>query len=320
MTQTPLTRSEISVVVPSFRRAKWLRDCLIALINQTLQPLEIIVVLRADDEESRAAIAKTNKPIRILTVDQPGQVAALNRGCEAAIGRFIAITDDDAIPRSDWLQAIAARFATDTRIGAVGGRDVVHRAGRIEDASADRVGRALWWGRVVGNHHLRSHLQDVDHLRGANMAFRASAREPFDSCLLGEGAQVCNDLEATWSVRRRGWRVVYDPAIVVDHYPGPRYDGDGRDRRSRQAVRDEAHNRVYALLRHSSRWHRPILLMYQLLVGTRRYPGLLLAVHPAISTARRAQVPRLTAARLAALRSLRLSARSRSLTVSNTEK
>jgi GT2 family glycosyltransferase len=297
--------AELSVVVPSYHRADALRLCLRSLAAQSLQPLEILVVLRADDDEGRAAVAERDDRVRVLSVDRPGQVAALNCGCAAARGEFIAITDDDAVPRADWLQAIAARFATDAGVGAVGGRDVVHHGDNIEDGEAAVVGRVAWWGRRIGNHHLRSALQDVDFLKGANMAFRAAAWRPFDPHLLGEGAQVCNDLEATWSVRRRGWRVVYDPAVIVDHYPAQRHDDDARQDRSRRADRNAQHNEVYALLRHASWWHRPILLGYALLVGSRKAPGLVLAVYPGVPAVRRARIPDLAAARLSALHTLR---------------
>jgi cellulose synthase/poly-beta-1,6-N-acetylglucosamine synthase-like glycosyltransferase len=304
-------RTGLSVVIPSYRRPGSLKSCLIALAAQTLQPLEVVVVVRADDDESHAAIAEIDPTVRVVTVDHPGQVVALNRGCEASHGEFIAITDDDAVPRPDWLDALAARFATDAGIGAVGGRDVVHHGQRIEDADAARVGRVLWWGRRIGNHHLRSHLQDVDFLKGVNMAFRATAWRPFDPHLRGAGAQVCNDLEATWSVRRRGWRVVYDPDVVVDHRPAPRHDADGREQRSVRAERDEQHNEVYALLRHAAWWHRPILLVYRTFVGSRQVPGLLLLVRPGVSAAEGARVRGLTAARLSAIHTLHAARRMR---------
>jgi cellulose synthase/poly-beta-1,6-N-acetylglucosamine synthase-like glycosyltransferase len=307
----PIISGELSVVVPSYHRSEELKSCLRGLEEQSLEPSEIIVVLRADDHDSREAIADHH--VRVVTVDRPGVVAAYNAGCEAAHGEFIAITDDDAIPRSDWLSAISSRFATDASIGAVGGRDVVHRGQGVEDGQARRVGRVSWWGRCVGNHHLESHLQDVDYVKGVNMAFRATALEPFDSHLRGEGAQVCVELEATWSVRRRGWRVVYDPNIVVDHYPAQRYDEDGRDIRSARAENDEAHNEVYALVSHAAWWHRPFLFTYRLLVGTRKAPGLLLAGLPTLPPGRRARVPQLAAARLSALRTLHIAAHRTSL-------
>lgn len=259
------------------------------------------MVLRIDDEASRPVVQDAAGPVRVVFVDRPGQVAALNRGCEAARGEFIAITDDDAVPRRDWLQSIAGRFATDSRIGAVGGRDVVHSGDRILDGDAAQVGRVLWWGRRVGNHHLRSGLQDVHFLKGANMAFRAAAWQPFDHHMRGQGAQVCNDLEATWSVRQRGWRVVYDPQVVVDHYPAPRHGGGCRNDRSEQAKHDEQHNEVYALLRHTGWWHGLVLLGYRVLVGTRNAPGLIYLLRPGSPPGR---IGRIALARLSALRTL----------------
>lgn len=301
---------QISVVVPSYRRADALRSCLCALVAQTLQPLEILVVLRADDDESRSLVSEIDALARVVIVDGPGQVAALNRGCVAARGEYIAITDDDAVPRPDWLHALAARFATDPHIGAVGGRDIVHEDNRIVDGYAPLVGRVFWWGRRVGNHHFRSRLQDTDFLKGANMAFRAMAWRPFDPRLRGDGAQVSNDLEATWSVRRRGWRVVYDPGVVVDHKPAPRHEADGRHHQSARAEQNAQHNEVYALLRHAAWWHRPILLAYHVLVGTRRAPGLLLIVRPGMPAAQRARVFGLAAARVSAVGTLRRACRS----------
>jgi GT2 family glycosyltransferase len=294
----------LSVVVPSYRRTAALNCCLRALAAQSLRPLELIVVVRAEDPES-LAVASGVPNVRVLTVDEPGQVAALNCGCDAAMGDIIAITDDDAQPRPNWLQAIAARFETDPRIGAVGGRDVVHSGGRILDGEAKRVGHLSWWGRRVGNHHLRASLQDVDFLKGANMAFRATAREPFDRLLHGGGAQVCNDLEATWSIRRRGWRVVYDPCVVVDHYPAPRHDDHARNVRSMPADRAAEHNELYALMRHAPTWQRVILLAYAILIGKRHAPGLVLAIRTRPPDGGGARLVGLTLARLSALRTLR---------------
>lgn len=288
-------------MVPSYRRPDALKSCLLAVGAQSVPPSEIVVVLRVEDEDGRRVVAETDFPVRTVLVDRPGQVAALNRGCEAARGEFIAITDDDAAPRPDWVRAIAARFATDERIGAVGGRDIIRVDGKVVEGAASRVGRVLSWGRLIGNHHLRSHLQDVDFLKGGNMALRVSAMRPFVAALRGEGAQVCNDLEVTWSIRRRGWRVVYDPEILVDHHPAARHDDDRRDVRSARAQQAEEHNELYALLLHAAWWHRPVLLGYRLLVGKRKAPGLLLVGCSRTAVPRRTPRKGLAAARLSAL-------------------
>jgi cellulose synthase/poly-beta-1,6-N-acetylglucosamine synthase-like glycosyltransferase len=296
---------KISVVVPSYRRPVELAACLEALAAQCLPPLEVLVVLRSDDAEGRACAATAAVKPEIVTVDRPGQVAALNRGCLASRGEIIAITDDDARPRPEWLAAIADRFATDARIGAVGGRDMVHYTGGIDGGEVDVVGRVQWWGRRIGNHHCRSGLQDVDFVKGVNMALRAVARRPFDERLWGAGSQICNDMEATWSIRRRGWRVVYDPAVVVDHYPAERLDDDKRNERSAVAEQNEQHNEVCALISHAPFWQKPVLFTYSLLVGSRRSPGLLLAILPSGRAPTRSRIVGLARARWSALRTMR---------------
>jgi hypothetical protein len=206
-------------------------------------------------------------------VSRAGQVAALNAGREAATGTILAITDDDAVPTPGWLRGIERHFA-DAGVGAVGGRDVVYEGGvPLEPPAARRVGAVLWYGRAIGFHHHPSHRQDVQFLKGANMAYRAELLRPFDERLWGSGAQVCNDLEASLSVWARGWRVVFDPDVTVDHHPAPRHDG-ARAAPSRAAVMAEAHNELYSVLVHLTGRRAVAAAAYAFLVGHRMTPGL----------------------------------------------
>lgn len=271
-------RPTVSVVVPSFRRPDHLEACLRALAAQDTPPLETLVVSRRGDDLTieRCRALERELPITSVEVDSAGQVAALNAGLHRATGEIVAITDDDCRPHSNWLRAIAHRFAEDPRIGGVGGRDIVHHGDVIDGGSARRVGRVTWYGRHIGNHHLQAALQDVEFLKGANMAFRRELLDGFDPALRGEGAQVCNDMRASLSVVRRGYRLVYDPAVRVDHHPAPRFDADARDRRSLGALAAEQHNDAYVLLTSLPLGRAVVAVLYRLVVGNRHAPGLLL--------------------------------------------
>lgn len=262
------------------------------------------MVVRDGDDVSQEVVDRTGDRVRAVIVDRPGMVAALNRGREAARGDIIAFTDDDAQPHRDWLERLAYRFASDPGVGAVGGRDLVRGDSAATVGTADPVGRVRWWGRRIGNHHLGARDQDVDFLKGVNMALRVKASEPFDARLRGDGAQVAVDLEATWSIRRRGWRVVYDPAIVVEHHPAQRHDEDMRQRPSIRAVLNAEHNELYALMRHAAWWHRPVLLGYAVLVGKRATPGPILLMIPGVPPGRRAHLFAYARARIAAVKTL----------------
>jgi GT2 family glycosyltransferase len=279
------TPVSVSVVVPTYMRADDLEHCLNALAVQTRRAAEVIVVHRPEDEESHARCCAFEDvlPVRTIQVAEPGQVAALNAGLTAVTGSVVAFTDDDCRPVREWIERLSAWFESDERIGAVGGRDVVHENGGRLELTREHVGRVRWYGRHVGNHHAEAPVQDVQFLKGANMAFRTRLLTGFDTRLRGAGAQVCNDLQVSLSVWRAGWRVVWDPAVRVNHFPAERLDGDARDRRSRDAMVAHHHNDVYVLQRELAPWNKLTTLGYRLLVGTRAAPGL---VHLALQLPR----------------------------------
>lgn len=263
-----------AIVVPSYGRPRDLSRCLGALSAQTVSPEQVIVVVRTEDIDGRAVVASASSglPITEVLSDCPGQVAALNVGLGAVHCDITAITDDDAVPRPDWISRLLEHFA-DPGVAAVGGRDVVMGA---VDGRHPIVGRVAWYGRITGNHHRGEGLvRPVDVLKGANMAFRTGWLQcfGFDEDLRGAGAQVHNDLMVCLQVRRQGGYVLYDPEVLVDHYPAQRPAGDYRTP-TLTGVSDEVHNETLALMEFLPVWRRPVWLLWAVLWGTRRNPGL----------------------------------------------
>ena len=271
----------LSVLVPSYSRVPELQRCLGALVNQARFPDEVILVVRADDHRTLALATNWDDrlPLQIIRVESAGQAKALNAGLAAVQGDIVAITDDDVAPRPDWLHRLEQHFQSDPRIGGVGGRDWIHHGPIVIDDSARLVGTIQWFGRVVGNHHIgNGPPRDVDFLKGANMSYRKRAVCGiwFDEHLLGSGAQVSNDMAFSLAVRRNGWRLLYDPAVAVDHYPGPRSNLDQRGSLQPEAAETAAFNQYWTLLDSMAPgMRRTMACRWQQLVGSRSYPGLL---------------------------------------------
>ncbi len=272
MAATPAP-AQVAVVVPTYRRAADLSRCLAALARQTAAPAQVLVVVRRGDDESEACCREAELPVHVVHVDRPGQVAALNAGLARAEADIVAFTDDDCEPHPDWVERIATHFASDLRVGAVGGRDVVRVDGVLHDLEAERVGRISWFGRSRGNHHGEAPKQDVDYLKGANMAYRRTLLDGFDERLRGNGAQVHNDLRASLQVSAGGHRVIWDPAVRVDHNVAPRPTED-RVQRTSTEIRDQHHNELYTLARTLGPRRAVPAIAYRFLVGTRTGPGL----------------------------------------------
>lgn len=285
---------KVTVLVPTYRRPDDLARCLSALLRQARAPEQIVVVARADDEATHACLAEHVTPrvlnVDVAIVDEPGQVAALNRGLEAATGDVIAITDDDAAPHTDWVERIAAWFEADAQLGALGGRDWVHQEGRVLDGERELVGKLQRTGRIVGNHHLGvGAAREVDLLKGANMSYRraAIAGLRFDRRLRGSGAQTHNDMAFSMGVKHAGWKLVYDPRVAVDHYPAPRPGEDPRNAQTLASMRNAAFNLHLILRAHLSPLRREMAWWWYALVGTRVYPGVL---HAGLSAMRGQQL------------------------------
>ncbi len=275
---------KITVVVPTYLRPKDLARCLKALRNQTRSADEILVVMRDTDAATWAfleAFSSNFLPLFAVKVKVPGVVAAMNAGLDEASGDIIAFTDDDAAPHTDWLERIEAHFLSDDCIGGVGGRDFVYYGTQeswLIEGERKTVGQLRWYGLVVGNHHLGiGEPREVDVLKGANMSYRRTAieRKQFDRRMRGTGAQVHFELAFALSLKRAGWKIIYDPRVAVAHYAAQRFDEDQRAKFSDIALTNMTHNETLALLEHLTILQRTIFLMVAILVGTQSAPGFL---------------------------------------------
>lgn len=270
----------ITVLIPTYRRPQDLARCLEGLKKQVRFPDEVIVVVRDTDAQTWTFLETFNSdnlPMNIVTVTVPGQVAALNMGLESSHGDIIAITDDDAVPRPEWLARIETHFLSDDRIGGVGGRDWKRTETEIMTENRAVVGRIQWFGRLIGNHNMGvGEAREVDVLKGANMSYRrtAIANLRFDKRLKGTGAQVHNDLGFSLAVKRAGWKLIYDPLVDVDHYSGERFDNDQRDKFEPIALTNHVHNYTLILLEYLPPIQRLIFLLWAVLIGTRGRRGL----------------------------------------------
>lgn len=203
----------ISVVIPTFRRDRFLKRCLDALLAQTLDPrvYEVIVV---DDDASR----KTEAVVRTLAAENPmphlrylctrgrqGPAAARNKGWGAAAGKVIAFTDDDCIPEPDWLEQGQAALAEG--IAGVSGKIIVPRSGRPTD------------------YELNTSFLEYAEFATANCFYRKSALEEaggFDERFTRAWRE---DADLFFTLLKQKQKLVFSSSAVVVHPVRPGHWG-----------------------------------------------------------------------------------------------
>jgi hypothetical protein len=89
----------------------------------------------------------------------------------------------------------------------------------------------------------------------------------------GTGAQVHFEIAFSLTVKRAGWKLIYDPLVAVDHYPAQRFDEDQRNQLNDLAMMNAVHNETLALLEYLSPLQRIVFLLWIFFVGTHSAPG-----------------------------------------------
>ena len=142
--------SEISVVIPSYNRSRELGRSLRSVVEQTLQPLEVLVIDDFSEEDLGIIVDafKAKLQIQLVKLDEKGNAnVARNKGIELANGKFIAFLDSDDEWKPNHLEN-SVRFITENEIdGCYGGiqilkngkeeRQIIPRDKDIDESSVD---------------------------------------------------------------------------------------------------------------------------------------------------------------------------------------
>lgn len=85
----------ISVVIPCYNGARFLREAIVSVLAQTLSPVEILVIDDSSIDDSAALAESYGPPVRVIRQPNQGESVARNRGIDEAQGEWIAFLDAD---------------------------------------------------------------------------------------------------------------------------------------------------------------------------------------------------------------------------------
>ena len=92
---------KVTVMIPVYNTAKYLRQCLDSVINQTLKEIEIICVNDGSTDNSLHIIeeyAQRDSRITVINKRNEGKSIAMNKALAIAKGEYVALVDSD-----DWI-------------------------------------------------------------------------------------------------------------------------------------------------------------------------------------------------------------------------
>lgn len=104
-----------SIIIPTYNRPERLKNCLeaIAQLDYPLDRFEVVIVDDGSSHPLNYIVSPFQERLSIQLIRQKnsGPATARNTGAKYAKGKFLAFTDDDCQPMSNWLTAFAKKFA-----------------------------------------------------------------------------------------------------------------------------------------------------------------------------------------------------------------
>lgn len=200
-----------SVIIPSYNRPKQLGTCLESLtqLDYLRDRFEVIVVDDGSDRPLDTVVApfKDSLNLRLIRQNNAGPAAARNSAARQAKGKYLAFTDDDCRPATNWLQALENCFTADSdRI--VGGRTVNALANNLFSTTSQNI-------ISMGYAHYNAIANQARFFASNNMvvpANRFGELNGFDeSFTTSEDRELCD----RWL--HHGYAMTYAPEVVIYH-------------------------------------------------------------------------------------------------------
>jgi len=230
----------ISIITLHLKRQQHTRRLVESLDAHTTLPFQLVIVSQEADPATReffgeitaARRERTDSPeITVLFNDRNvGTAAGRNQGLRAATGSLAVLIDNDTEVSAGWLEPLVESLKQDPTAAAVGSMILTPR-GRPQYCSHYVVER--WGGdgsRSIGLHMDRHFDADDPAINQACevpwypttcLMLRPSCFggvDPFDEAL----AIAEEDKDLCLSLRRAGYRILYNPASRVSHRGQPR--------------------------------------------------------------------------------------------------
>ncbi|HEV2124106.1 MAG TPA: glycosyltransferase family 2 protein [Chloroflexota bacterium] len=223
----------VSVLVLNWNGKRILPACLNAL-NRTEYPAgrwEAVLVDNASSDGSLEAAAQAHPWLRIHRNEGNwGFARGYNRSMSDASGPYVVLLNSDTRVRPGWLKALVAAAESDPRVGAATAKLIFPEssphAGCIQNAGgivlANGSGRdrgtvfqeGSWVQERDNGQYDRP--EEVFFFCGAAALLRKDALQ--DVGLFDERYfMYYEDMDLSWRLRLRGWKVLFVPDAVVEH-------------------------------------------------------------------------------------------------------
>ncbi len=214
---------KVSIVIPVYNEFDYTYKCIKSIIeNVKTVPYEIII----GDDESKDTTKKIKKIIKNIKVNinhsDHGFLMNCNRAAKLAEGEYIVFLNNDTLVKEEWLKSLVTLIESDETIGLVGSK-LVYPDGSLQEAGGIIWKDATGWNYGRGQNPDMpeyNYVRECDYISGASIMISKALWEEIGGFDERFKPAYCEDSDLAFEVRKRGYKVCYQPKSVVVHFEG----------------------------------------------------------------------------------------------------
>jgi cellulose synthase/poly-beta-1,6-N-acetylglucosamine synthase-like glycosyltransferase/spore germination protein YaaH/peptidoglycan/xylan/chitin deacetylase (PgdA/CDA1 family) len=205
----PEYQPEVTVLIPAYNEESVIVDTVRAALASNYRKLEILVIDDGSKDRTAELVQQhfgRDRRVRLIMQSNHGKPSALNHGLSEAIGEIVVSIDADTIVDPDAVPRLVRHFV-DPSVGAVAGNVKV-------------INRNRWITRWQALEYITSQnlekrafdlLNCIPVVPGAVGAWRTDLLRSHDGF---SGDTVAEDTDLTLTIRRNGWKILYDETAI----------------------------------------------------------------------------------------------------------
>jgi GT2 family glycosyltransferase len=215
--------SKVSIIVVNYNGGEIVEACLEALLRQSYEAQEVIVVDNNSCDKSVEDIQRIMKKdsadfFKLISLNKNIGFASGNlEGLKHAEGEYIALLNNDTEADERWLEELAKAMDSDPNVGICASKMIVHGTDII-DSAGDGFSTALkGFGEGEGQKSfLYNEKRCIFGACGGAALYRRKMIEEI-GFLDEDFFLIHEDIDLNFRAQLNGWKVLYVPTAIVYH-------------------------------------------------------------------------------------------------------
>lgn len=213
----------VSIVIPVYNEFDYTYSCLKSILKNTGDMAYEILIADDCSTDVTKDIEKIAKNVRLITTKENVRfLLNCNHAAKYAKGKYILFLNNDTQVQANWLEPLTSLIERDEKIGMVGSK-LVYPDGYLQEA-----GGIVWNDASAWNYGNRkspedpeyNYVKEADYISGAAVMIKKALWEAIGGFDERFAPAYYEDTDLAFEVRRRGYKVLYQPLSVVVHFEG----------------------------------------------------------------------------------------------------